>query len=41
MDKIGVFFLPQISTNYFLLNLCELWKSEHSEHSDMPHDLST
>ena len=44
MDFNGLnrcFFLPQISTNFhklFLLNLCELWKSEYSEyseHSDM------
>ena len=24
----------------FLLNLCELWKLEHSVYSDMPHDHS-
>ena len=30
--------IAQIFTNYFFLNLCELWKSEYSEyseHSDM------
>ena len=38
-----VFDKPQISTNFhklffcwILLDLCELWKSEYSEHSDMP-----
>ena len=37
-------FHLQKQNQWDLLNLCELWKSEHSEyseHSDMPHDLST